>query len=95
LRKGNLTILLALLPALLTTTALLTALASGLLLLLTGLLLTGLLLLLTGLLLTALLAALLLPALLNIAYFVVRHGEFSFAETFREGIIFSRLSWFP
>ncbi len=37
---------------------------------------------------TALLAALLLlPALLHIAHFVVRHGEFSFAEGFRTRII--------
>jgi hypothetical protein len=55
---------------------------------------SGLLLLLTGLLLTALLAALLLPALLHIAHFVVRHREFSFAETFRTTTIFLRLSWF-
>jgi hypothetical protein len=56
--------------------ALLTTLASGLLLLLAGLLLAALL--------TALLAALLLlPALLHITHFVVRHGELSFAEGLR------------
>jgi hypothetical protein len=76
LRKRNLTILLALLAALLTAAALLAALLPTLA--------SGLLLLLTGLLLTALLAALLLlPALLHVAHFVVRHRELSFAETFR------------
>ena len=64
------------LAALLTATALLTALTSGLLLLLTGLLLATLL--------TASLATLLLlAALLHITHFVVRHGELSFAEGFR------------
>jgi hypothetical protein len=62
--------LLALLPALLAAATLLATLASGLLLLLTGLLLTALLA-------AALLAALLLPALLHITHFVVRHGELS------------------
>ncbi len=76
----HLTILLALLAATALLAALLTTLTSGLLLLLTGLLLTTLL--------AALLAALLLlPALLHIAHFVVRHGEFSFAEGFRTRII--------
>jgi hypothetical protein len=93
--------ILALLPALLTATALLAALASGLLLLLTGFLLTTLLaaLLLAGLLLTALLAALLLAGLLltallaalHITHLVVRHGELSFAEGLRAKIIFLRL----
>ena len=65
----KLTVMLA---ALLTATALLTALTSGLLLLLTGLLLATLL--------TASLATLLLlAALLHITHFVVRHGEVSFA----------------
>lgn len=82
--EPNLTILLALLPALLTATTLLAALlaaalASGLLLLLTGLLLAALLL-----------AALLLPALLHITHLVVRHGELSFAEGLRAEIIFLR-----
>jgi hypothetical protein len=90
--------LLALLPALLTTTTLLTALASGHLLLLAGLLLAALLAtLLAGLLaalLAGLLAALLLPALLHIAHFVVGHGEFSSAEGFRATTIFLRLPWF-
>jgi hypothetical protein len=76
--------LLALPAALLTATtllaALLIALASGLLLLLTGLLLAALLL-----------AALLLPALLHITHLVVRHGELSFAEGLRAKIIFLRL----
>jgi hypothetical protein len=76
------------LAALLTATALLAALASGLLLLLTGLLLAALLL--AGLLLTALLAALLLAAL-HITHLVVRHGELSFAEGLRAEIIFLRL----
>jgi hypothetical protein len=93
LRKRNLTILLALLATLLTATALLaallpTTLASGLLLLLTGLLLAALL--------TALLAALLLlPALLHITHFVVRHGELSFAEGIRGTTISLRRCWFP
>jgi len=60
--------------------ALLTALTSGLLLLLTGLLLATLLL---------------LAALLHITHFVVRHGELSFAEGFRALTIFCRPSWFP
>jgi hypothetical protein len=78
---------------LLTATALLTTLASGLLLLLTGLLLAALL---TGLLLTALLAALLLlPALFHITHFVVRHGELSFAEGLRDTTISLSPSWFP
>jgi len=68
------------LAALLTATALLTALTSGLLLLLTGLLLATLLL---------------LAALLHITHFVVRHGELSFAEGFRALTIFCRPSWFP
>jgi hypothetical protein len=73
--------------------ALLTTLASGLLLLLIGLLLAALL---TGLLLTALLAALLLlPALLHITHFVVRHGELSFAEGLRDTTISLSPSWFP
>jgi hypothetical protein len=77
---------------LLTATALLAALlatlASGLLLLLTGLLLAALL--------TALLAALLLlPALLHITHFVVRHGELSFAEGIRGTTISLSLCWFP
>jgi hypothetical protein len=88
--------LLALLPALLTTATLLTALlatlASGRLLLLAGLLLAALLATLLAGLLAALLAALLLPALL--AHFVVGHGEFSSAEGFRGTTIFLRLSWF-
>jgi hypothetical protein len=101
--QSNLTILLALLPALLTTTTtLLTALTSGHLLLLAGLLLAALLAtLLAGLLaallatlLAGLLAALLLPALLHIAHFVVGHGEFSSAEGFRATTIFLRLPWF-
>ena len=76
------------LAALLTATALLTALTSGLLLLLTGLLLATLL--------TASLATLLLlTALLHITHFVVRHGELSFAEGFRALTIFCRPSWFP
>ena len=70
------------LAALLTATALLTALTSGLLLLLTGLLLATLL--------TASLATLLLlTALLHITHFVVRHGELSFAEGFRALTIFA------
>jgi hypothetical protein len=89
--QSNLTILLALLPALLTTTTtLLTALTSGHLLLLAGLLLAALL----ATLLAGLLAALLLPALLHIAHFVVGHGEFSSAEGFRATTIFLRLPWF-
>jgi hypothetical protein len=100
--QSNLTILLALLPALLTTTTtLLTALTSGHLLLLAGLLLALLATLLAGLLaallatlLAGLLAALLLPALLHIAHFVVGHGEFSSAEGFRATTIFLRLPWF-
>jgi glucose-6-phosphate-specific signal transduction histidine kinase len=88
LRKRNLTILLALLAALLTAAALLAALLPTLA--------SGLLLLLTGLLLTALLAALLLlPALLHVAHFVVRHRELSFAETFRGRTISLNASWFP
>jgi hypothetical protein len=83
--------LLASLPALLTTTTLLTALASGHLLLLAGLLLAALL---AGLLAALLAAALLLPALLYIAHFVVGHGEFSSAEGFRATTIFLRLPWF-
>jgi hypothetical protein len=73
---------------LLTATALLAALLPAL---------TGLLLLLTGLLLTALLAAalLLLPALLHITHFVVRHGELSFAEGIRGTTISLRRRWFP
>ena len=68
------------LAALLTATALLTALTSWLLLLLPGLLLATLL----ATLLTASLATLLLlTALLHITHFVVRHGELSFAEGFR------------
>ena len=86
--EPNLTILLAL-PALLTATALLaallTTLASGLLLLLTGLLLAALLLA------ALLLAALLLAALLHITHLVVRHGELSFAEGLRAKTIFLRL----
>jgi hypothetical protein len=79
---------LTILPALLTATALLATLASGLLLLLTGLLLAALL--------TALLAALLLlPALLHITHFVVRHGKLSFAEGIRGTTIFLSLCWFP
>jgi hypothetical protein len=76
------------LSALLTATALLAALLPAL---------TGLLLLLTGLLLTALLAAalLLLPALLHITHFVVRHGELSFAEEIRGTTISLRRRWFP
>ena len=74
--------MLALLPALLTATALLATLASGLLLLLAGLLLA------------ALLTALLLPALLHIAHLVVRHGEFSFAEGFRATTILWHQPWF-
>lgn len=74
----DLTILLALLPALLLTpAALLATLTSRLLLLL-----------LAGLLLAALLTPLLLPTLLHIAHLVVRHGEFSFAEGFRATTIF-------
>jgi hypothetical protein len=77
--EPTLTILLAL-PALLAATALLatllTTLASGLLLLLTGLLLAALLA-------TLLTALLLLPALLHITHLVVRHGELSFAEGIR------------
>jgi hypothetical protein len=81
---------------LLTATALLAALlatlASGLLLLLTGLLLAALL----AALLTALLAALLLlPALLHITHFVVRHGELSFAEGIRGTTISLSLCRFP
>jgi hypothetical protein len=73
---------------LLTATALLAALLPAL---------TGLLLLLTGLLLTALLAAalLLLPALLHITHFVVRHGKLSFAEGIRGTTISLRRCWFP
>jgi hypothetical protein len=80
------------LPALLTATTLLAALASGLLLLLTGLLLAALLLaaLLTALLLTALL----LPALFHITHLVVRHGELSFAEGLRNKTIVLHLRWF-
>lgn len=80
------------LPALLTATTLLAALASGLLLLLTGLLLAALLL--TALLLAALLlAALLLPTLF-ITHLVVRHGELSFAEGLRNEIIVLPPAWF-
>jgi hypothetical protein len=78
---------------LLTATALLAALLPTL---------SGLLLLLTGLLLAALLAAallaaalLLLPALLHITHFVVRHGEFSFAEGIRGTTISPSSCWFP
>jgi hypothetical protein len=83
---------------LLTATALLAALLptlSGLLLLLTGLLLAALLA--AALLAAALLAAalLLLPALLHITHFVVRHGEFSFAEGIRGTTISPSSCWFP
>jgi hypothetical protein len=73
---------------LLTATALLAALLPTL---------SGLLLLLTGLLLAALLAAalLLLPALLHITHFVVRHGEFSFAEGIRGTTISPSSCCFP
>ncbi|HEV3159934.1 MAG TPA: hypothetical protein VGZ89_08110 [Xanthobacteraceae bacterium] len=58
--------------------------------------LSGLLLLLTGLLLAALLAAALLAAaLLHITHFVVRHGEFSFAEGIRGTTISPSSCWFP
>jgi hypothetical protein len=81
---------------LLTATALLAALlatlASGLLLLLTGLLLASLL---TALLAALLAALLLLPALLHITHFVVRHGELSFAEGIRGTTISLSLCWFP
>ncbi len=81
--------------ALLTATALLAALASGLLLLLTGLLLATLLatLLLAGLLLAALLLAALLRAALHITHLIVRHGELSFAEGLRAEIIILRVPW--
>jgi hypothetical protein len=83
---------------LLTATALLAALLptlSRLLLLLTGLLLAALLA--AALLAAALLAAalLLLPALLHITHFVVRHGELSFAEGIRGTTISLRRCWFP
>jgi hypothetical protein len=77
---------------LLTATALLAALLPTL---------SGLLLLLTGLLLAALLAAALLAAallaaaLLHITHFVVRHGEFSFAEGIRGTTISPSSCWFP
>jgi hypothetical protein len=100
LRKRNLTILLA---TLLTATALLATLltATALLATLLPTLASGLLLLLTGLLLATLLTTLLLlPALLHITHFVVRHfvvrhGEFSFAEGIRGTTISLNPCWFP
>src|SRR6516165_9098364 len=64
--KLKLTILLALLTAAALLTALSAALASGLLILLAGFLLAAML--------AAMSAALVLPALLNVSHFLVRHG---------------------